>query len=354
MSDLAFRMLIAFAASVWLLVSGEPPGDAFTVFAVLAFVGVLWEVDAQVGRTQRQGGRRNISARVIEDSIHSFTGSRLTTMLLTYPRFVHAEFMTHRLFARNASSSRAIPSRIMRRLILENMAMPARWQQNRPGMQGGADLSPFRRWCVMRVWVLCGFAAVATSAILDKLKAHKQIVNRVVEPWGLITVVVTGTDRAWANFYALRDHPDADPTIAKLAVAAKLVHLTSTPRTLFAGHDDEAASMHLPFVTEDEREALPFKLLPMLSAARAARTSYLKHDGGTATVEEDCALYQRLVGSTPKHASPTEHIAQAIGPADNAADLSGCFGHRGWLQHRKTIPDEVATDLRAEFAKGGV
>jgi thymidylate synthase ThyX len=48
------------------------------------------------------------TALIIEDSINR-AGVRLVTMQLRYPRFVHAEFMTHRVFSRNASSSRAIP-----------------------------------------------------------------------------------------------------------------------------------------------------------------------------------------------------------------------------------------------------
>ena len=49
-----------------------------------------------------------ISASIVADSI-SPTDDRLTTVVLKYPRFIHSEVMTHRLFSRNAASSRAIP-----------------------------------------------------------------------------------------------------------------------------------------------------------------------------------------------------------------------------------------------------
>ena len=44
-------------------------------------------------------------ATVIADSI-SPVGKRITTLELVYPRYIHSEFMTHRMFSRNASSSR--------------------------------------------------------------------------------------------------------------------------------------------------------------------------------------------------------------------------------------------------------
>lgn len=45
-----------------------------------------------------------IKAEVIADSLHEKTGTRITTFELVYPRFIHSEFMTHRIFNRNASS----------------------------------------------------------------------------------------------------------------------------------------------------------------------------------------------------------------------------------------------------------
>jgi len=48
------------------------------------------------------------SVKVIADSI-SPEGKRITTLEARYWRGIHAELMTHRAFARNAASSRAIP-----------------------------------------------------------------------------------------------------------------------------------------------------------------------------------------------------------------------------------------------------
>ena len=76
----------------------------------------------------------NIEVQIIADSVGQRSG-RITTFELTYPRIIHSEFMTHRLFSRNAMSSRAVPIKTMVKLIRENMAMPVRFGSNQPGMQ---------------------------------------------------------------------------------------------------------------------------------------------------------------------------------------------------------------------------
>ncbi len=85
-------------------------------------------------------GKGNISAKIIADSI-SPDDVRLTTFELEYPRFIHAEFMTHRLFSRNAASSRAIPVSKMIDLVETNTAKPIHWGKNQPGMSAKEELS---------------------------------------------------------------------------------------------------------------------------------------------------------------------------------------------------------------------
>lgn len=58
-----------------------------------------------------------ITAKIIADSVCTENGKRITSFLLTYPRFIHSEFMTHRMFSRNAASSRAIPLKKMIEVI---------------------------------------------------------------------------------------------------------------------------------------------------------------------------------------------------------------------------------------------
>jgi thymidylate synthase ThyX len=263
-----------------------------------------------------------ITARVIEDSI-SQAGVRLTTLQLRYPRFIHAEFMTHRVFSRNASSSRAIPVAKMIEQVRTNPAMPVHWGKNQAGMQASAEMEGQQLETMMRAWQQAAREAAATAEFMEKHGLHKQVANRILEPFQFISVIVTATE--WDNFFDLRAHPDAQPEIQALAVLMKIAMDKSTPKMLAQG------VWHLPYVLEDEREKLDLNTLLKASAARCARVSYLTHDGENPTIEKDIALYDRLVGSVPLHASPIEHQATPI----DSNEWSGNF--KGWQQYRKLV-----------------
>lgn len=79
-------------------------------------------------------------ATVIADSVHAETGTRITTMELVYPRFIHSEFMTHRILNRNASSSRAIPTSKFIEQVRNEPVMPSHWGRNQKGMQAAEEL----------------------------------------------------------------------------------------------------------------------------------------------------------------------------------------------------------------------
>ncbi len=270
-----------------------------------------------------------ISAEIIADSVHPTGNSRLTTMRLTYPRFVHSEFMTHRMFSRNAASSRAIPFKRMVKAVLQDPAYPVEWGSNKPGMQAGKSIRfPF---LAKAIWTAALYAAAAFALALHGLGLHKQIVNRLLEPFCFITVLVTGTDEAWSNFFWLRDHPDADPTIAKMAKAAKEAYANSKPATLATGE------WHIPFAP---KMTTSLKDAHIVSVARCARVSYsTPGDTADSRYDADKRLYERLVGSDPKHASPAEHQACAIPMTADPAQ-GGNFG-KGWLQLRKTLSGEA-------------
>lgn len=296
-----------------------------------------------------------ISAKVVADSETVADGElvRLATIEARYPRFIHAEVMTHRMFSRNASSSRAIPVKRAIRMIREDPAMPIHWGANQPGMQADQELGSIAK-AVMRFLWLAGMWIMTTIALLaDRLGAHKQIVNRLCEPWAHITVVISATE--WANFFMLRRHRDAQPEIRALADAIYLAMKDSDPSYLVEGE------WHLPYIDEnyDLREARVYaaqignrdsngsrveaiEILKMMSAARCARVSYLTHDGKNPTVEQDVALYKRLAGSSPIHASPLEHQATPTGSTAFVANF------RGWKQFRKEHGNEnVPGGLRA-------
>lgn len=166
-------------------------------------------------------GKGGISARVIADSV-SPDNIRITTFELEYPRFIHSEFMTHRLFSRNSSSTRAIPVSKMIELIEENPAMPIHWGENNPGMQSNKELDPTRKQAAEGLWKSCLNSVISHVKVMsDKIgiNGHKQWVGRWLEPATFMKVVVTATE--YNNFFWLRDHADAQPEIRELARVMK-------------------------------------------------------------------------------------------------------------------------------------
>lgn len=267
-----------------------------------------------------------IAARVVADSI-SVNGKRLTTFVLTYPRFIHAELMTHRVFSRNAASSRAIPAKKVRAAVRRDPAVPVFWGKNQAGMSASQEVFGWRLVAVK--WLIFGLGLrlmLALNWALEKLGLHKQIANRYLEPWFNITVVVSATN--WSNFYHLRNHEKAQPEFRALAESMLEAHNASVPRLLTDG------DWHLPFVEESEHEELGTYKAIRVSVARCARVSYLNHEGRRSTYKEDLALFNRLLADEPKHASPAEHQAA---PA-SADTVSGNF--TGWVQFRKLLDNE--------------
>ncbi len=271
-----------------------------------------------------------IIAKVIEDS-NTEHGKRLTTLQLTYPRFIHAEFMTHRMFSRNASSSRAIPVAKMIEQVRTNPAMPIHWGKNQPGMQANEQLTGDSLAFTQGYWRAAANMAADMAEMMNFNGAHKQVANRILEPFQHIHVVVTATE--WDNFMALRDHPDAQPEIRELAIQIKTAMAASVP-VVRKRERLTAGAWHLPYVTAIERQVYADQpeFLAKLSVARCARVSYLTHDGLTPDVAKDLELYERLVGSRPLHASPTEHQAY---PLPLATQQSKNF--YGWRQNREIV-----------------
>lgn len=267
-------------------------------------------------------------AEIIEDSI-SEAGVRLTTMQLVYPRMAHQEFLTHRVFSRNASSTRAIPVAKAADLALSEMVEPIRYGKNQKGMQAseenltGPELERARE-----IWRYMAEVCTAGAKELAELGLHKQWAGRPLEWFSNIRVIVTSTD--WLNWDELRYHGDAMPEIFELAKLMQHVRNNSQPKLLKIGE------WHLPYVSDKERAVYPVHILKKLSTARCARVSYLTHQGKEPSIDEDCQLYERLVGSRPLHASPTEHSAT---PFADPNERSGNF--KGWFQHRKEVEKSI-------------
>ena len=264
-----------------------------------------------------------ILATIVEDSI-SPVDVRIVTLKLEYPRFIHSEFMTHRAFSRNASSSRAIPVAKMIEQVLTNPATPIYWGKNQPGMQAAEELSPENILYAKEIWKEAAELMASLADRFNALGAHKQIVNRLLEPFQVMKTIVTATE--WDNFFELRCHKDAQPEIQKLA--CEIRRAMSTPRYV------EYGEWHLPFVSEEERRSHTYSPNTLLevSTARCARVSYLTHEGTIPEIEKDIKLYERLVGNSPRHASPCEHQATPLKDKDSYSR-----NFRGWLQHRELV-----------------
>lgn len=269
------------------------------------------------------------NAKIVADSI-SKAGQRLTTMEVTFPRMVLAEFNTHRMFSRNSASSRAIPVAKQLERIKEDPFIPAYWGANQAGMQAHAELEGDAKEHAMSEWLAARDSAVSHVEKLLEIGLHKQITNRLLEPFMWHTVIVTATD--WSNFYALRANAMAQPEIRTIAEMMQATHTASTPVELDEGE------WHLPLIQPEERDGT-FEYSEdarKISAARCARVSYLTHDG-TRDLEADLVLYKRLTDGG--HMSPLEHVARPL-TSEELASGEYCGNFRGWMQLRKLVKNE--------------
>lgn len=278
------------------------------------------------------------SVDIIADSI-SDRGIRITTFHLRYWRAIHAELMTHRVFSRNARSSRAVPSRI---LLTEPIFIPV-FGMNKPGMQSDIIAPDDLQMKWRGEWQDLADICRQYVEKWSKEGMHKQHANRPLEWFGWIDVLVTAT--YWNNFWTLRISEYAQPEFDELAKTMKMVMLSSTPRLLQPGQ------WHLPYIPPEEEERYSLEEVLKLSTARCARLSYRPFDGN-ADYEAEVARYEKLVVSSPVHASPAEH--QATPDVLTKGDFEG-YGaswlypsqhgnFTGWRQHRKMIPGEAVME----------
>lgn len=261
------------------------------------------------------------TARVLADSI-SPLGKRLTTLEVTFPRFMLPEFNTHRVFSRNSASSRAIPVSKQLAKVSDDPFVGEHWGINQPGMQAAEELNGRDRDEAIAIWRKASRQMVEAASELNKIGVHKQRANRLLEPFMWHTVIVTATE--WENFFALRANADAQPEIRDAAVAMRDALDTSQPISL--GYNE----WHTPLIQPEELFSLSDRI--KVSVGRCARVSYLTHEG-TRDPAKDIELYERLVASG--HMSPLEHVAR---PMRLRQEQRGNL--IGWQHHRSEIPFE--------------
>ena len=297
--------------------------------------------------------KSKISAVILADSINEH-GNRITTFDLTFPRFILAELATHRVFSMNSASSRAIPFKKMKEMVMSNPFTPIAWQKTHSGMQGKDYFnSKVSKFVLRNLWLLGRSLAVLVAWMLNKVGLTKQLCNRLLEPFMWHSVILTGTD--FENFFMLRcpkydlseyeshsyrsrkdyieDYGDPDLTydewllynkgqseIHMMELAEKMYDAIneSTPKKLKEGE------WHLPMGID-----IPDKDKLKIVTARCARRSYQTlGDNPKIDYEADIRLHDRLL--VERHASPFEHAAICRGDERYA-------NYQGWESYRHTL-----------------
>ncbi len=304
-------------------------------------------------------GKNNISAAVVCDSVNA-NGVRMTTLELEYPRFILAELNTHRMLSKNSASSRAIPAQRMREFIKQQPATPTSWGRNQSGMSASTELDSETAEICQRLWQTALHTQCAYHSQLEYHQLHKQVANRLLEPWQMVKSVVSGTE--WANLLYLRDHADAQPEFAELAKCIRSCINTSSPQLLLPGE------WHLPYVDVvpgdnirlqycSNGEVIPLETARMISASCCAQVSYRRTDTSIAKAQQ---IFYKLIESDPPHCSPVEHQATPMqnphgrgSYATNNTHWESGVTHmdaqcqlwsgnlRGWVQFRKLLPREA-------------
>lgn len=253
----------------------------------------------------------NYKVEVVCDSYNTTTNTRLTTVVATYPRFVHAELLTHRMFSRNSQSSRAYPTHRLLEKVSLSPVTPVHWGKNQSGMQAKSELSAVKKAIGKILWGCAAMNANFFAWSLSMAGAHKQIVNRVIEPYTTITTIITATE--WEPFFELRCHPDAQPEIQLLAKLIRSELYRSEPKQL------EPGDWHIPFSDDIA-----------IATGKCARVSFLTHDGKRDEAK-DIALHDQLLNAIPPHASPFEHCACAESDNKFYANFKGFKSYRTFL-----------------------
>lgn len=282
------------------------------------------------------------SAKVIADS--KFEGSRLVTLEIELHRFVLPEFNTHRSISRNFQSSRAVPVKQMIEQVRNNPAMPVHWGMNQPGMVADSEVQGFTKQQSIKRWKWAAKQAAECAEALNEAGVHKQVVNRLLEPFMWTKGVVTATIDDWQAFLKLRLHKDAQPEIKALAYEIGQAIINSSSAELSDG------DWHMPYFGDgyylkgcgiDVEEAV------MISASCAGQVSYRKLDD---SLEKAKKIYDMLnlpsegvYPENPPHFSPTEH--QVIFEQWATNSMSGNFHKEGFIQYRKALELGIEKEL---------
>lgn len=294
--------------------------------------------------------KKSIKAEIIADSINPH-GQRVTSFILTFPRFILAELNTHRAFSRNSASSRAIPFEKMVAMVQEDPFIPIKWMKDHKGMQGNEyftedevleyDLIGRHLLARDRAVACARKQAYLTYSLDGWIGVTKQIVNRYLEPFMWHTAIVTATD--FENFFALRAHKATEIHFQDLAYKMLNAYNESTPNKLLWGQwhipfgdNIDEKRVYQTFTDEFGKNDLQMAKV-RISTARCARVSYMNYEGKDDYIADE-KLYNSL--SEMGYWSPFEHCCQAI-------NYNSKFGNfKGFVQHRFSFGGENKIDDR--------
>jgi thymidylate synthase ThyX len=323
-----------------------------------------------------------IEAKIVTDSKDN-RGNRITTMLVTLPRFLLAELNTHRLFSRNSASSRAIPFNKMVQSVQDNPFIPIAWQKEHSGMQGSEYFTDDKdiSWFIMNHLKARNQAVERATDANDK-KLTKQLCNRLLEPFMYHTVLITATE--FSNFFSLRcsqytsdkgeifkskkdfrkdknnieenfHYPITDLGWLNINKGQSEIHMMALAEAMYDVYNESKPKLlnedewHIPFnveiddiglylpippsATREEVELLQVKI----ATARCARTSYTVFGENKIDKDykKDIQLFDRLLESG--HWSPMEHCAKVMTENEYESFYKGFGaneGHTGRIENQ--------------------
>ena len=325
-----------------------------------------------------------ISATIVADSINQH-GDRLTSLVLTYPRIIHAEMLTHRMFSRNASSSRAVPVQKMIEAVKNNTFCPFEFQKAHKGMQGSEYFTDEDKEDCIKLWLESAELALQQAEKMKEKGITKQIINRILEPYQYYTILITGSREGWNNFFELRcpsyeidlpisndrnedwetfkfkskkdlkkevysDEIDNYDNLEWLSInkGQAEIHMMDLAEKIYDAYNEstpkelKAGEWHIPFEDkivqgyinsgESVDRTINKETLVKISTAMAARTSYtVVGEGKALDYEALIGLHDRLIAQNPPHSSPMEHCCLCVSEEEYNNSFKGV--EKGWFRN---------------------
>ena len=318
---------------------------------------------------------KKINAQIVADSVNQ-QGDRITSFILTYPRFIHSELMTHRMFSRNSASSRAIPFEKMLKMVEDDCFIPIAWQRDHKGMQGTEYIDPHTDENCFPIgdWLCARDRAMDAAIEINADDVTKQLCNRLLEPFMWHTVLVTATE--YNNFFELRCPKYHTPVSGegfyfkskkdclanhsnpenleklekfnfynwqKINSSGAEIHIQALAECMWDARNEsiprnlKPGEWHIPFGDQMDIpneliahywgvDKVPFSgevsevLKIMISTARCARLSYMTFEGEI-NYKKDIELHNTLLKSG--HMSPFEHVAKCMSDGEYASFRKG-------------------------------